>query len=79
MFYKISDHVFFTFWFYDGIPFFKNNFRLCLGTSISFQIVNFNYEITNEKFEKDKVREVILKFSILTNFNTMVELIQIQI
>ena len=35
----------------------------CLGTSISFQIMDFNY---------DKVWVVILKFSTLTTLNTMV-------
>ena len=40
----------------------------CLKTSISFQIMNFNYEIINEEFENDKVWVVILKFSILTTF-----------
>ena len=44
----------------------------CLETNISFQIINFNYEIINEKFENDKVWTVILKFSTLTTF-TMVE------
>ena len=45
----------------------------CLGTSISFQIMNFNYEIINETFENDKVWVVILKSSTLTTLKTMVE------
>ena len=47
--------------------------RLCLGTSISFQIVDFNYEIINEEFENDKVWVVILKFSTLTTQKTIAE------
>ena len=42
-------------------------------TSISFQIINFNYEIINEEFENDKVWVIILKFSTLTTLKTMVE------
>ena len=45
----------------------------CLGTSILFQIMTFNYEIINEKFENDKVQVVIFKFSTLTTLETMVE------
>ena len=28
-----------------------NSVRLCLETSISFQIIDFNYKIINEEFE----------------------------
>ena len=45
-----------------------------LETSISFQIMNFNYEIINEEFENHKVWIVILKFSTLTTLKTMVKL-----
>ena len=45
----------------------------CLGTRISFQIIDFNYKIINEEFENYKVWIVILKFSTLTNLKTMVE------
>ena len=44
-----------------------------MGTSISFQIMNFNYEIINEEFENDKVWVVIFKFSILTTLKAMME------
>ena len=44
-----------------------------MGISISFQIMDFNYEIINEKFENDKVWIVILKSSTLTILKTMVE------
>ena len=44
-----------------------------METSISFQIMDFNCEIVNEKFENDKVWIVILKFSTLTTSKTMVE------
>ena len=43
------------------------------GTSILFQIIDFNYETINEEFENDKILVVILKFSILIPLNTMVE------
>ena len=45
----------------------------CFGTSISYQIIDFKYEIINEEFENDKVWIVILKFLILTTLKTMVE------
>ena len=45
----------------------------CLGTSISFQIMDFNYEIINEEFENDKIWVVIFKFSTLTTLKATVE------
>ena len=45
----------------------------CLGISILFQIMDFNYEIINEQFENDKVWVVIFKFSILITLKVMVE------
>ena len=45
----------------------------CLETIISFQIIDFKYEIINEEFENDKVWVVILKFSTLTTLKIMVE------
>ena len=45
----------------------------CLGTIISFQNMDFNYEIINEKFENDKVWVVKLKFSTLPTLKTMVK------
>ena len=44
-----------------------------MESSISFQIINFNYEIINEEFENDKVWVVIFKFSILTTLKAMME------
>ena len=52
-----------------------NPLMLRLETSISFQIVNFNYEIINKEFENNKAWEVFLKSS--TTFITMVNLAQI--
>lgn len=31
----------------------NNEMRLCLGTNISIQIVDFNHEIINEELEND--------------------------
>ena len=56
-----------------------NSLRLCLGTNISFQIVDLNYEFIKEELEIDKVREVILKPLSIFTFKTLVDLIQIQI
>ena len=56
-----------------------NSLRLCLGTNISFQIVDLNYEFIKEESEIDKVREVILKPLSIFTFKTLVDLIQIQI
>lgn len=47
----------------------KKTIWLCLGTSISFQINDFNYEIMTVEFENDKVWEIILKFSSLNHFD----------
>ena len=51
-----------------------------LGTSIAFQIMDFNYQIMdfnyqiiNEEFENDNVWIVILKFSTSTTLKTMVK------
>ena len=38
----------------------NNEMRLCLGTSISIQIVDFNHEIINKKLENDKVQKGIV-------------------
>ena len=56
-----------------------NTLMLCLRINISFQIINFNYEIINEEFENDKIWKVIHKFSILCTSKIIVKLIQIQI
>ena len=45
----------------------------CLKASISFQIMDFNYEIINEEFENDKVWVVIFKFSTLITLKAMME------
>ena len=44
-----------------------------LVTIISFQTMNFNYEIINKEFENDKIWVVILKFSTLITLKTMGE------
>ena len=49
-----------------------NSYYVVFGTSISFQIIDFNYKIINEEFVNDKIWVVILIFSTLTTLKTMV-------